>query len=119
MRKSGKSKREGDARADKPVQKTFLEREPVSLPTALIDLNYPLLRAALPRLLEDKTTGRNIVWATDSYAHLGAEFAPGAPITIEALDKLGDEFRPRVLKRDDERRKRSVFVRPVFTERAR
>ena len=85
------------------------------LPQELIELDYPLLRYVLPRLLTDKTTGRNIVWATDSYADRGPEYAPDAEITIDALIKLGKDFCPRVLKQDSERRKRSKERAEVFT----
>ena len=35
----------------------------------LIDLNDPNVSLVLPLLLKDKTTKRNILWATESYSH--------------------------------------------------
>ena len=38
-------------------------------PINLIDLNDANVSLVLPLLLKDKTTKRNILWATDSYNH--------------------------------------------------
>ena len=46
------------------------------------------VRAVLPKLLRDKTTGRNIVWGTDSYRHLNDACQANAEITVDALLKL-------------------------------
>ena len=35
----------------------------------------------MPRLLEDKTTGTNIIWGTDSYAYRGDDYSFFSPIT--------------------------------------
>lgn len=41
----------------------------------LIDFSDPCLRAFLPVLLQDHTTGKNIIWATDPPPELGVGFA--------------------------------------------
>lgn len=52
----------------------------------LIDFSDPCLRTFLPVLLQDHTTGKNIIWATDPPPELGAGFAD--EITLEQLDKV-------------------------------
>ena len=41
----------------------------------LIDFSDPCLRTFLPVLLQDHTTGKNIIWATDPPPELGVGFA--------------------------------------------
>ncbi len=52
----------------------------------LIDFSDPCLRTFLPVLLQDHTTGKNIIWATDPPPELGVGFAD--EITLEQLDKV-------------------------------
>lgn len=61
----------------------------------LIDFSDPCLRTFLPVLLRDRTTGKNIIWATDPPPELGVGFAD--EITLEQLDKV--QLVPRVQKR--------------------
>lgn len=58
----------------------------------LIDFSDPCLRSFLPVLLQDHTTGKNIIWATDPLPELGVGFAD--EITLEQLDKV--QLVPRV-----------------------
>ena len=51
----------------------------------LIDFSEPLLRTFLPVLLQDHTTGKNIIWATDPPPELGVGFAD--EITLDAYNK--------------------------------
>ena len=53
--------------------------------TNLIQMNEFPVRPVLPVLLQDKTTKKNIIWATSSYAHLGAAYADDTQMTTEAL----------------------------------
>ena len=46
---------------------------------------YPLTSKVLDRLLQDKTTKRNIIWATDSYKELGEKYSDRFEITRGAL----------------------------------
>lgn len=67
----------------------------------LIDFSDPCLRTFLPVLLQDHTTGKNIIWATDPPPELGVGFAD--EITLEQLDKV--QLVPRVQKRIADQKK--------------
>lgn len=41
----------------------------------LVDFSDPILSAVLFILLKDRTTGKNIIWATDPPPELGVGFA--------------------------------------------
>ena len=77
----------------------------------LIDFSDPCLRTFLPVLLQDHTTGKNIIWATDPPPELGAGFAD--EITLEQLDKV--QLVPRVQKRLADQKKRTSKKAEVFT----
>ncbi|MBK6699286.1 MAG: hypothetical protein IPG55_05185 [Saprospiraceae bacterium] len=50
--------------------------------------------------LQDKTTGKNILWATDSYESKGEMFAPDAEIKAELVTgEYGSLIQPRAIKR--------------------
>ncbi len=70
----------------------------------------------LDNLLRDRTTGENIIWATDDYSSRGDGFCFYAPITI---DKICGENRhiiqPRISKSLDEQKRRIVDKAEVFT----
>lgn len=67
-------------------------------------------------LLEDKTTGKNILWATDSYESKGKKFAPNAPITSELVTgKNGSLIQPRAIKSKEEQLLRTREKAEVFT----
>ncbi|BAK46755.1 hypothetical protein CXIVA_07880 [Clostridium sp. SY8519] len=82
----------------------------------LIDLqNYPL-NLVFHRLLEDKTTKQNIVYATDSYLSLGEQYA--ADRCMDAKDIFGLDpinVQPRILKEDAEQADRTRKKAEVFT----
>lgn len=77
----------------------------------LIDFSDPCLRTFLPVLLQDHTTGKNIIWATDPPPELGVDFAD--EITLEQLDKV--QLVPRVQKRLADQKKRTSKKAEVFT----
>lgn len=79
--------------------------------TPLIDFSDPCLRTFLPVLLQDHTTGKNIIWATDPPPELGVGFAD--EITLEQLDKV--QLVPRVQKRLADQKKRTSKKAEVFT----
>jgi type II restriction enzyme len=79
--------------------------------TLLIDFSDPCLRTFLPVLLQDHTTGKNIIWATDPPPELGVGFAD--EITLEQLDKV--QLVPRVQKRLADQKKRTSKKAEVFT----
>ena len=77
----------------------------------LIDFSDPCLRTFLPVLLQDHTTGKNIIWTTDTPPELGVGFAD--EITLEQLDKV--QLVPRVQKRLADQKKRTSKKAEVFT----
>lgn len=67
-------------------------------------------------LLKDHTTGRNIFWATDSYAHLRKGYQFNDEITTENITgEHGMIIRPRVLKEKEEQKGRTKGMAEVFT----
>lgn len=67
-------------------------------------------------LLQDKTTGKNIVWATDSYMSGGKQFAPNAPITSALVTgEYGHIIQPRAAKSREEQLYRTRDKAEVFT----
>lgn len=67
-------------------------------------------------LLQDKTTGNNILWATDSYDSTGHLFAPTASVTTDLITgKLGSLIQPRALKSKSEQLYRTREKAEVFT----
>lgn len=67
-------------------------------------------------LLQDKTTGKNILWATDSYESKGKKFAPIAPITSDLVTgKNGKLIQPRAVKSKEEQLLRTREKAEVFT----
>lgn len=77
----------------------------------LVDFSDPILSAVLFILLKDRTTGKNIIWATETPPELGAGFAD--EITLEQIKKCPPV--PRVLKRLDEQKQRTKAKAEVFT----
>lgn len=67
-------------------------------------------------LLQDKTTGNNILWATDSYEQKGERFRPLAPITSDLVTgKNGSLIQPRAVKSKEEQLYRTRDKAEVFT----
>lgn len=67
-------------------------------------------------LLQDRTTGRNIFWATDSHAHLGKEYEANMPLRVELIKKRkNDLIRPRAIKAQEEQTLRTKKKAEVFT----
>jgi hypothetical protein len=67
-------------------------------------------------LLQDKTTSKNIIWATDSYESKGEMFVPLAPITIDLVTGThGSLIQPRALKSKEEQLYRTRDKAEVFT----
>ena len=67
-------------------------------------------------LLQDKTTGNNILWATDSYEQKGKKYAPLAPITSDLVTgKNGKLIQPRAAKSKEEQLLRTRDKAEVFT----
>jgi hypothetical protein len=67
-------------------------------------------------LLKDKTTGTNILWATDSYEQKGKKYSPLAPITSNLITgKNGKLIQPRAVKSKEEQLIRTRDKAEVFT----
>lgn len=67
-------------------------------------------------LLQDKTTGATILWATDSYESKGENFAPLAPITTDLVTgKNGSLIQPRAVKSKEDQLLRTRDKAEVFT----
>jgi len=70
----------------------------------------------LATLLQDKTTGKNILWATDSYEQIGNKFAPLSSITTDLVTgKNGTLIQPRAVKSKKEQLIRTRDKAEVFT----
>jgi hypothetical protein len=68
------------------------------------------------KLLIDRTTHNNILWATDNYAHLGEGYQFTDSIQIEAITgNNGNIIVPRALKNRQQQQQRSREMAEVFT----
>lgn len=67
-------------------------------------------------LLIDRTTGKNIIWATDSYESNGKGFTPKDQVKKELVSgKYGTLIQPRAAKPIDEQKQRTRDKAEVFT----
>ena len=74
------------------------------------------MRDVLKLLLTDKTLKAPIVFGSDSYADLGAAYAPDAPMTPAALLAMDARaIQPRVMKDSAEQQERTRKKAEVFT----
>ena len=82
----------------------------------LIDLySYPV-RTAMRFLLEDKTTGENIIWATNTYERYGDGYRQDNQITPELISGVyANLIQPRILKAEEEQAARTKSKAEVFT----
>ena len=82
----------------------------------LIQLQSFPVSAVLHILLQDKTTKKNIIWATRSYEQLGEQYADDRQITIEALTGLNSiMLQPRIMKATEQQLARTRIHAEVFT----
>lgn len=73
-------------------------------------------RSLLEILLKDKTTGKNIIWATDNYSKYGELYTSEKEIRIELIiSRHGGVIKPRVEKSKEERQQRVRQKAEVFT----
>lgn len=67
-------------------------------------------------LLMDRTTKKNICWATDHYTHLGISYYPQEPITQDLITGCHSKvIQPRIAKNIEEQAKRTKDKAEVFT----
>lgn len=82
----------------------------------LIDLNHYAVKATLKTLLQDKTTKKNIIWATTSYADKGPEYQDTKQIQIGSLIGMNPmDLQPRILKSLEEQQSRTKSKAEVYT----
>ena len=78
----------------------------------LINIDYEILSI----LLKDRTTKKNIIWATDMYERLGNSYSFKSQITIEQITgRNGQVIRPRIKKSKKEQEQRIKRKAEVFT----
>lgn len=77
-------------------------------------ISYPVL-PVLNVLLKDRTTGRNIIWATDTYAERGEGFRDKQQISAELLLHNADVIKPRISKSIEDQQRRTRKKAEVFT----
>ena len=81
----------------------------------LIDISsYPVMQV-LDVLLQDKTTKKNIIWATDTYAEFGEEFTDKVQLDATAILRRTDLIRPRIQKSQEAQAQRTRKKAEVFT----
>lgn len=77
--------------------------------------SYPV-QTTLKILLQDKSTKRNIIWATDSYASFGESYTDKSQMTENQLTKInGSVIQPRILKDIKQQTHRTRKNAEVFT----
>ena len=80
----------------------------------LIDFDLYPIKLTLKKLLQDKTTKKNIIWATNTLEHFGREFDDKSEIT-EIIFNSGFRLMPRVLKSQEAQLNRTRKKAEVFT----
>lgn len=82
----------------------------------LIDFNDPIVVLTLKELLKDRTTKKNIIWATDTYEHLGDEYSAKRHMSEKFLyGRDASLFQPRILRSEEEQKNRTKAKGEVFT----
>ena len=77
---------------------------------------YTMDNDILDILLLDRTTGRNIIWASDDYESYGESYEAKYPITVFQITKENkDIIQPRVTKNKKEQLSRTKGKAEVFT----
>ena len=82
----------------------------------LINLDSFQVRSMLPILLRDRTTKRNIIWATDTYAAYGEEYSAKESISASLVTgKYSCIIQPRISKKISDQADRTKKHAEVFT----
>ena len=89
--------------------------EPRSKSQRLIDLDVYPVKQVLNRLLQDKTTKKNIIFATDAYSENGEDFSETSQITKTKLSLEAVIIQTRVEKATAEQAARTRKKAEVFT----
>lgn len=104
----------GNYNMKKSTKRNTRDKERVKM-TDLIDINAYPVRETLKLLLKDKTTGKNIIWATDTYS---SDAGPKDTDAIEGGDLTGFRaihLQPRISKDIEEQQVRTRKKAEVFT----
>ena len=79
---------------------------------SILNIDFSLLNI----LLQDKTTGKNIIWATDNYAKYGSLYTAEKEIKLELITgKNAGIIKPRIQKSKQEQQERVRQKGEVFT----
>lgn len=81
----------------------------------LIDIGSAPIASLLDLLLVDKSTKKNIIWATDTYEELGHGFTDKEQIDEKLLLQHADIIKPRIQKSQEEQAARTRKKAEVFT----
>ena len=81
----------------------------------LIDIQSGPVASLLDLLLKDKSTKKNIIWATDTYEELGHGFTDKEPISRILLLQHADIIKPRIQKSQEAQQERTRKKAEVFT----
>ncbi len=75
------------------------------------------IKRIIPRLLKDQTTGKNIVWATDTYQFCGSEYDKQKQMNeINSIKLIKDGIMlPRIMKTKEQQDERTKVKAEVFT----
>ena len=75
------------------------------------------IKKIIPKLLKDQTTGKNIVWATDTYQPYGSEYKKKNQMNANLSIKLIKEgiMLPRIMRTKEQQDKRTKGKAEVFT----
>lgn len=92
-----------------------IKKEEFPLVEKLVDIgSYPVINV-LDLLLQDKSTKKNIIWATDTYEELGEDFTDKAQINAHSLLRRTYLIRPRIQKSQEAQEQRTRKKAEVFT----
>lgn len=81
----------------------------------MIDFVGNPMRMVLPILLQDKSTKKHIIWATDPPVDVGEDVTDKSQITVEQLIKAPDAIQPRIQKELETQQERTKKKGEVFT----
>ena len=81
----------------------------------LIDIQSGPIASLLDLLLKDKSTKKNIIWATDTYEELGHGFTDKEQISRSLLLRHADIIKPRIQKSQEAQQERTRKKAEVFT----
>ena len=91
------------------------KRKDISFVEKLINIGTNPIASLLDLLLKDKSTKKNIIWATDTYQELGEGFSDKEQISSSFLLRHTDIIKPRIQKTQETQQERTRKKAEVFT----